>query len=637
MGILNNAPIQEGGSYTASAGANRILVVAGTGESQFTSRPLLGLSFGGVPMVEVVYSGNAETAKGGVYYILEADIPAGANTLTADWGGQVHEAFTGAIYTLGGIDQASPVHSFLTNYGQASTALDLTVPGVDGGVLICGAGTNSVSVSLNATSTVSNSTPALTVDNEQQTTGHEGSAMSAVLSGSQSETVGLRFTASTDPVGAVAVFAPVSAAVLSVSNVGVANAFKAADQDIPVAGTALDTVTSVILQTDGGTYVDDITAGFFASSPTAATIDHDRLLTPLSSATYQLQLIFSDDAIPTPNAVSVNVTIDPATGFQLAELTEAPSLTGTSIWEPYTGPDPVIGEQAVVPLLTTGGADIAVDGKGDASYDYTGIDPVPATDSHSAEYWSSNGTQRVITTATVNISEPDLASPYVTSVSVPAAGTFVPGNNLDLTVNLDEVADVTTTGGTPRIPLTIGAATRYASYVSGTGTAAHLYRYVVQAGDLDEDGIAVGAAVDLNGGVIQDGAGNDLAPALNNIGDTSGVLVDGVGPAITINSITTTDTTPVVSGSAGDAVSLTLVVNAVTYNPAPSGGSWSQQLPELALNDYPMTLDGVDSVGNAAVQRQATLSVVDEIPSTVTSVLRPVLLPILSPVLEVSL
>lgn len=111
------------------------------------------------------------------------------------------------------------------------------------------------------------------------------------------------------------------------------------------------------------------------------------------------------------------------------------------------------------------------------------------------------------------------------------------------------------------------------------------------------------------------------------------VVVDDIVPVISINSLTTIDTTPVVTGSAGDAASLTLVVNSVTYNPTPSAGTWSQQLPELALDTYPMTLNGQDAAGNDAVEATATLRVVDEV-SGGNSILQPVLKPILSPIFE---
>ena len=99
------------------------------------------------------------------------------------------------------------------------------------------------------------------------------------------------------------------------------------------------------------------------------------------------------------------------------------------------------------------------------------------------------------------------------------------------------------------------------------------------------------------------------------MGDTSGVLVDGVRPVISINPLTTLDTSPIVSGSAGDATSLTLVVTGVgTYTPTPSGGSWSQQLPTLALGDYAMTLNGMDAAGNAATEKTAALRILDTMP-----------------------
>lgn len=227
-------------------------------------------------------------------------------------------------------------------------------------------------------------------------------------------------------------------------------------------------------------------------------------------------------------------------------------------------------------------------------------------------------------TATVSI---DGTAATISTVSVPTAGTYTPGDSLSFTVNWNEAVDVT---GTPALNLTIGGSARQANYASGTGTAAAVFSYTVQSG---EEGAVSVTSLTLDGGTIKDAAGNDADLTLNSVGDTSGVLVDGVGPVISIFPLTTLDTTPVVSGSAGDATSLTLVVNGQTYTPAPSGGSWSQQLPTLALGDYAMTLNGEDANGNAAIEASATLSVVDEL-SNANSILRPVLKSILSPIFE---
>jgi hypothetical protein len=126
----------------------------------------------------------------------------------------------------------------------------------------------------------------------------------------------------------------------------------------------------------------------------------------------------------------------------------------------------------------------------------------------------------------------DGVAPTITSVTGPAAGTYIVGQNLDFTVEFDDTVVVNTAGGTPRLVLTIGSTTRYAAYVSGSGSASLLFRYTVQSGDLDSDGIAVASPIDLNGGTIKDVSGNDAVLTFT-APDTSGVLVDGVAPTIT--------------------------------------------------------------------------------------------------------
>src|SRR5690606_3307361 len=94
----------------------------------------------------------------------------------------------------------------------------------------------------------------------------------------------------------------------------------------------------------------------------------------------------------------------------------------------------------------------------------------------------------------------DDVAPTVSSVTVPANGTYRAGQNLDFTVNVSESVTVT---GTPQLSLTIGAASVNATYNAGGSTAtALLFRYTVQAGDVDANGIDVGSSIQLNSGTI---------------------------------------------------------------------------------------------------------------------------------------
>ncbi|MDE3739996.1 Ig-like domain-containing protein [Pseudomonas resinovorans] len=146
--------------------------------------------------------------------------------------------------------------------------------------------------------------------------------------------------------------------------------------------------------------------------------------------------------------------------------------------------------------------------------------------------------------------------PQVTGVSVPANGTYVAGQNLDFTVNLSEAVTVDTTGGTPRIAITLdGGGTVFADYLSGSGTTALVFRLTVASGQLDTNGISVGGTIQANGGTLRDGVGNDANTSLNNVASTTGVRVDAVVPVVGSVSV------PVgIPYNAGDT--LTFVVNA---------------------------------------------------------------------------
>lgn len=133
-----------------------------------------------------------------------------------------------------------------------------------------------------------------------------------------------------------------------------------------------------------------------------------------------------------------------------------------------------------------------------------------------------------------NVTFGGLPAPVVNLVTVPADGVYGLTQSLNFTVHFDLPVTVT---GTPRIEVVVGGAAKLASYVSGSGSTALRFSYVVQPGDVDSDGIVVGA-LSLNGGTIQNATGSAAVLALNGLGSTAGVLVDGNGIAAVDDSYT---------------------------------------------------------------------------------------------------
>ncbi|TWA79619.1 hemolysin type calcium-binding protein [Azospirillum brasilense] len=98
----------------------------------------------------------------------------------------------------------------------------------------------------------------------------------------------------------------------------------------------------------------------------------------------------------------------------------------------------------------------------------------------------------------------------ITAVSGPAVGRYLAarGDTLDFTVSFSDAVSVSGSGA-PRLALTIGTQTRYATFLR-VDSGNLVFRYAVGADDLDSDGIAVAGAIDLNGAQIRDSAGNTV-------------------------------------------------------------------------------------------------------------------------------
>lgn len=117
--------------------------------------------------------------------------------------------------------------------------------------------------------------------------------------------------------------------------------------------------------------------------------------------------------------------------------------------------------------------------------------------------------------------------PVISSVTGPSSGTYRAGQVLSFTVNFTQSVVVT---GSPRIPLTVGSSSVFATYASGSGTTALVFSYSVQSGDLDADGILASSPISLNSGTINTAGGTSSGLAFT-APNTSAVLVDAIPPA----------------------------------------------------------------------------------------------------------
>ena len=133
-----------------------------------------------------------------------------------------------------------------------------------------------------------------------------------------------------------------------------------------------------------------------------------------------------------------------------------------------------------------------------------------------------------------------LPAPAVTSVAVPANGTYgiSSGNNLRFTVNFDQAVTVNLTGFRPKVNLTLAASPLMSviSYQSGSGSTALVFQYSVLPGDFDPDGIQLANAIRLAGSTIRNSAGTDADLTLRGVASLTGVLIDGIDPTATLAS-----------------------------------------------------------------------------------------------------
>lgn len=187
----------------------------------------------------------------------------------------------------------------------------------------------------------------------------------------------------------------------------------------------------------------------------------------------------------------------------------------------------------------------------------------------------------------------DTSHPAIASVTVPSNGTYRLGEALEFTVNLTGNVTVNTTGGVPSLALALNTGgTVQASYVSGSGTSALRFSYIVSADTADADGISLASTLSLNGGTLRDVDGNDLNLTLNSVASTSHVNVNGLVPRF--------DSASVNGNSLVIAYNETTALDAVH---APAGSDYTVLVAGVA---NAVTALAVDSTTNTVTLTLAT-------------------------------
>ena len=289
------------------------------------------------------------------------------------------------------------------------------------------------------------------------------------------------------------------------------------DFALTVTGTAAGTIVSV---SHSGT-TSDVTVGSISGD---GTLRLDlRGSTDIADAAGNTASGFTSGTVYTRDgtAPAAPVVVTPANGS--ISTTATPTVTGTA------------EVSATVSIVIDGVAVGTTSANGAGSWSYA-IGTALSAGTHTVRATATDAAGNTSPDSPTNTFTVDATAPSVTSVSVPANGTYGTGTVLSFTVNFDENVTIDTGGGTPYIALTIGSSTVRANYISGSGSSAIVFTYTVQAGDSDPDGITVGA-LSANGGTLRDPAGNDAVRTLNSVASTTGVLVDTTAPTVTSVSV----------------------------------------------------------------------------------------------------
>jgi len=207
----------------------------------------------------------------------------------------------------------------------------------------------------------------------------------------------------------------------------------------------------------------------------------------------------------------------------------------------------------------------------------------------------------------------DRTVPTISSVTAPSNATYKPVDTPTFTVAFSESVTVT---GTPRLTLTVGAITKYATYVSQTDSRTALFRYTVASStsEFDTDGISISNSIDLNGGSIADLATNSLASLTFSAPNTSSIFVAQPPAAPTIDSATAGSGFIRINFTAGSIYGSAITNYQYSID---NGSNWSNRSP--IDTSTPLTISGLTNGTSYQVRIRAVSAVGNSDSSTTIS------------------
>ncbi|MGG1555342.1 S-layer homology domain-containing protein [Paenibacillus ferrarius] len=211
-------------------------------------------------------------------------------------------------------------------------------------------------------------------------------------------------------------------------------------------------------------------------------------------------------------------------------------------------------------------------------------------------------------------------TPQIQSVQVPANGTYGIGQELKFIVTFNHPIDVT---GTPILPLHLNSsdiAAVYAGHPIGQ-RAQLMFTYTVQAGDFDTDGISLDSTLTADAPAAVTAIGDSVPLALAGVPSLSGVLVDGVLPAISLTPSTTAPTNgPLTIQVAADGTGSALS-SLKWANGAQTTSFFASSGTVVHAGEFQVTANGTftvyaeDSAGNRHVKAITISNIVNGLPT----------------------